>query len=131
MYLCNDTKTFLARALPERIHEYLVEEVEDPAQGAEAMRWLQANRLDAFNSVLCALYDIACYKVGDTCFASSADPAELDQWFVSTVVGSEVDQLDSAKDIPLCPDEKSAQAMAVERLKLADWFFSHAQPQAA
>lgn len=131
MYLCSDTLSFLARATPERIHDHLVEEVEDPAHGADTMRWLQANRVDAFNAVLCQLYDIACYKVGDSCFASSADPASLDQWFVSTVVGSEVDQHDAARDIPLCPDEKSAQALAVERLKLTDWFFSHSQPLAA
>ena len=79
------------------------------------------------DEVLCRLYDVACYRVGDSCFSKDAPANEQDLWFVSTLAGTFDDIVES---IPLAASLEAAQALAVQHLKLEDVFFGRS-PQAA
>ncbi len=67
------------------------------------------------NESLCELHNVACYRVGDSCFKSSTSAELHDKWFVSTLADSEL----SSEDIPLAGSKEQAQSLAVQYLGLA------------
>lgn len=110
---------FLATADAEQLLDYLVEEVQDEQDGLQAMRWLLANRAAVAHTVLCRLYDVACYQVGETCFRDIAPADEHDKWFVATLVEADFDDV----RIPYGDSQSQAESLAVTHLRLADKFF--------
>ena len=88
--------------------------------GHALMTDLLRTRPDVANEVLCTLYDVAVFKVGDTCFRDSSSTEEQDKWFVSTLVGGEIQ---SSGEIPLADGMTAALRLAVEHLGLVGHFF--------
>lgn len=110
----------LLQAPAQRLVEYLTDEVQDAEQGLALMRALLDTDVTKANSVLCHLYDIACYQVGMTCFASTAPADEHDKWFVSTRADDNFPQVDT---LGLYDSQQDAQAAAVRALQLKEIFF--------
>lgn len=110
---------FLATANAQQLHDFLVEDVVDEQDGLSAMRWLLANRATVANAVLCRLYDVACYQVGESCFRDTAPADEHDKWFVSTLADSDL----ASVRVPLGASLGDAEALAVSHLQLAAKFF--------
>ncbi len=123
MTFCPQREHLVKTASAQRLVELLCEEVETEEEGLDVMRRLLAERPAVANEVLCRIYDVACYKVGDSCFRDQAPAHEHEQWFASTVVGSIVD---SDEPVPLAPSEAEAQALAVVHLRLKEHFFGEA-----
>ena len=118
--MCPSVLEFLANAPATRIREYLVDEVETPEEGRAAMRHLENRRPAVFNETLCLVYDVACYQNRESCFANHVAAEDLDRWFVSTTVASD---LPDVGELPLSDSEAQAHALAVSRLGLRDIFF--------
>lgn len=110
---------YLANASAADIADWL-QSLETAELGHAAMRLLfVANRRKA-NSVLCLVYDVACYRVGDSCFAGDAPPDDHDKWFVSIAAGSFDTDMST---VPLGASLADAEARAVEHLDLQALFF--------
>lgn len=71
--------------------------------------------MDKINE-LCSKYDIAVFKVADSCFAHTSSPEEQDKWFISTLAGET--RFYSSETIPLADSEDEAKALAVRMYKL-------------
>lgn len=69
------------------------------------------------HEALCDLYDVAVFKVGDSCFRDSSPEEEHEMWFVSTLAGS---GLSGTEATPLGSSREEALALAVRHLRLAD-----------
>jgi len=95
--------------------------IEAPELGHVALRDLLANEPAKANSVLCHVYDVACYQVGGSCFAEGASAEDRDKWFVSVISGT-FNDVDTAP-IPLAESLVNAEALAVKHLRLQDLFF--------
>lgn len=65
---------------------------------------------------LCQKYDIAVFKVADSCFAHTSPPEEQDKWFISILAGET--RFYSSETIPLSDSEDEAKALAVQMYKL-------------
>lgn len=119
--LCTSLVNFLATASAERIHDYLVDEL-DATDGELLMHWLAEYRPAVHNAVLCRFFDVACYRVGESCFANQAPASEQALWFVSVLADSELAADTDIRKLPLAPNEELAQAAAVHHLGLAARF---------
>lgn len=94
---------------------------EAPGLGRATMKQLLADAPAKANSVLCHIYDVACYQVGDSCFAGCV-PADVNgKWFVSVVAGTFTSA--DTQAIPLANSLADAEALAVQYLRLQDLFF--------
>lgn len=118
--LCVKMREFASNATASRVVEFLTEEAQTASEGHQLMQHLAATRPEIAHEVLCRLYDVACYKVGDSCFASEAPEDELEKWFVSTLVDET--RFDNTELIPLADTLAAAQALAVEKLRLMEIF---------
>ena len=65
---------------------------------------------------LCLKYDIAVFKVADSCFAHESPPEEQEKWFVSILAGET--RFYASETIPLSDSEAEAKALAVQMYKL-------------
>ena len=65
---------------------------------------------------LCQKYDIAVFKVADSCFAYTSPPDEQEKWFISTL--AEETRFQSNETIPLADSEDEAKALAVKMYNL-------------
>ena len=61
---------------------------------------------------LCQKYDIAVFRVGDSCFANTSPTDEQDKWFISTLAAEA--RFDTSVEVPLADSEDSAKALAVK-----------------
>ncbi len=116
---CPATAAWVATTPAEDIAASLLE-VDTVEEGYALFRSVRQSRPALADEVLCRLYDVACYKVGDSCFSKDAPANEQDLWFVSTLAGTFDDVVES---IPLAASLEAAQALAVQHLKLEDVFF--------
>ncbi len=123
---CPTTAAWVATTPAEDIAASLLE-VDTVEEGYALFRSVRQSRPALADEVLCRLYDVACYKVGDSCFSKDAPANEQDLWFVSTLAGTFDDIVES---IPLAASLEAAQALAVQHLKLEDVFFGR-NPHAA
>lgn len=125
--MCPLIESFLATESTERIAAHLLDIVETEAEGVLAMEHLQRTRPAVANAVLCQLYDIACYRVGDTVFADSAPASEHDLYFVSVDAASELVDMAVQEMKLLYATLEAAQAAAVQGFKLYSKFSSGLQ----
>ena len=65
---------------------------------------------------LCQKYDIAVFKVADSCFAHTSVPEDQEKWFISTL--AEETRFHSSETIPLADSEDEAKALAVKMYNL-------------
>lgn len=126
--LCASVSAFLETADAARIVDYLTDEVECVEQGFAAMRWLKAHRPAMAARVLCYLYDVHCYKTGETCFRDTAPVEEHDKWFVSVLADSEFEGVDT---LPLTDSLEAAEALAVDTFALEKLFYGAGIPEPA
>lgn len=118
--LAAKTIAFLTWAHCESILAYLADADTSCEQGELAMRWLLENKPSKAHEALCALYDVAYYHVGTSCFSDCAPACDQDKWFVATLANSGLD----ASAIPLADTAAQACEFAVVHLALSDSFFS-------
>lgn len=113
----------VATAPAEEIVSMLVAEPGTP-EGLASMRWLRANRPSVADEVLCLMYGLSWYQVGDLQpmgLKSSADPAK---WFMAVDIDSDLN-LDGIDDQDT-PEALCAQA--VRHLQLEQSFFGELTP---
>ena len=111
---------YLSTAPAPDIVQWL-ESLETAELGQSALHALLVTDPAKGNNVLCELYDVACYKVGDSCFADDAPVEERGKWFISVIAGTfcDVDMV----SLPLADSLSEAQAIAVAELQLKELFF--------
>jgi hypothetical protein len=111
---------YLSNASAVDIADWLMA-MEAPDLGHVTMRQLLAQDPAKANRVLCHVYDVACYQVGDSCFADRAPADEKGKWFVSVVAGTFTSA--DTETIPLADSLAAAEALAVKHLQLEKLFF--------
>jgi len=111
---------YLSTASAVDIADWLMA-MESPDLGHATMRLLLTQEPAKAASVLCHVYDVACYQVGDSCFADSTPAAEKGKWFVSVVAGTFTSA--NTQVIPLADSLAAAEALAVKHLQLEKLFF--------
>ncbi len=117
---CTQQLHFLSQADETALVGYLTEEVDSEQQGIEALRWVKAHRPAMFNAVLCLLYDISCYQVGESCFRDRYAEHMHKHWFLSLPVPCD---LVCWGDEQLMPSKQDAEALAVSIYRLEAKFF--------
>lgn len=124
--MCPDIKSIFATSPGEVIAELLVDDALDAADFLVLMAALKVARPAAFNRALCCLYEIACYRNDESCFAEKVQAADLDKWFISTISGSEFSRSTDARLAALYDSCDKAEAAAVQGLDLEAIFFGTA-----
>lgn len=99
----------------------LTEDTAATPEGLATMRWLRANRPQVADQVLCLLYGVFWYKVGDSCFRDTELPENHEKWFLA--VDADSNLLDTVQ-LPLAESAEHACAMAVKALALETTFFA-------
>lgn len=103
--------------------EQLTELFDTERMSAEALNdllnALQKQRPAVFNSMMCDYFEVACYRVGDSCFAEEAPACEHDKWFVSVPSDSVLAQ---GPALELADTFALAEASAVAAFELKDRF---------
>lgn len=117
---------YLSSATAADIADWLMA-LEAPDLGHVTLRQLLVQEPAKANSVLCHVYDVACYQVGDSCFADRAPAEEKGKWFVSVVAGTFTSADTLA--IPLADSLAEAEALAVQHLRLQERFFEVNTPR--
>lgn len=117
---CSSISQYLSSAPPHDIVQW-IEALETEELRMAAMHVLLAENPAKANHVLCDFYDVACYNVGESCFADEAPANEKDKWFISVITGTFCG-VDMAA-VPLADSLADAHATAVKALKLKDLFF--------
>lgn len=108
----------------EQVIEYLYSEFVTLEDGCEFMAELKANAPELCAAVLCRIYDVAVYNVGESCFVEEAPVEDHDKFFVSLPALSDMcGKLDA---IPLAQTHEQAELLAVEHLGLYQMFMATA-----
>lgn len=84
------------------------------------LTWMLAHQPRNAHNLLCQEFGINAYRVGDSCFASTAPACDQDKFFVSWPLDMGFDEL--GPTIPLAETEEQAYALAVDKLSLKDRF---------
>lgn len=100
----------------------------DSPESIAAMDWLAKNRPTMHNSVLCRVFDVACYRVGESCFAADEPPENHGKWFVSVLPDSVLELHGKRPDLDLADTLEEAQSMAVQGYELARKFVATRSP---
>lgn len=107
---------------PDLLIDKLAEIDTTPEEGRRLIAQALKEQPAVANAALCGMYDVVCYNVGDSCFRDQAPACDHAKWFVSVVSGSQLDKDVAA--IPLGDSEETAQAIAVDRLRLDHLFLT-------
>lgn len=114
----------LALKQVDELFELITTGLQCKEDGEALMRSLLMHNMASANSVLCLLYDVWCYKVGETCFVEQVNPESFDKWFISIPVGWFKDvEMDTEAFTSLYASQADAEDAAVKEFKLIDYFF--------
>lgn len=92
---------------------------ETPVQrGVQVMTWLIQNKPAIANDLLCRLYGIAVYRLGDSCFKDQTPQCDHQKWFVSVLSDSDFD----VTKLGLSETEEGAKSLAACSLNLYGLF---------
>lgn len=118
--------SFLSHANAEAIIDFLTEDTSSVAEGHQCMSWLLEHKPAMAHEVLCQMYDVAYYRVGDSYFKNTAPAENHEKWFVAPLLSSSL----NAEGIPLADSAEQARALAVTHLGLTEIFFKKEEESA-
>lgn len=90
----------------------------------DVMQHLNQNNPAHFNRLLCYLSDVACYCNRGSCFEQDVAPADLDKWFISVPVESELNERTDLAQTGLYDSLELAEADAVKVFGLATTYLA-------